>query len=71
MNMKFMKTAEDNKKERLNNEAKSLVEQIQQDKDEGSDGEAGGLFGGSGKFGGGLGSKFGGKKATKAQVIDT
>jgi len=26
MNMKFMKTAEDNKKERLNNEAKSLVE---------------------------------------------
>ena len=31
MNMKFMKTAESNKKERLKNEAKMLVDQIEED----------------------------------------
>jgi hypothetical protein len=57
--MKFMKTAEQNKKERLKNEAKMLVEQIEEDQDVGSDDNDGGLFGGESKFGGGgMSSKF-------------
>jgi U3 small nucleolar RNA-associated protein 14 len=71
MNMKFMKTADANKKERLKNEAKMLVDQIENDKEVGSDDNDGGLFGGASKFGGGMSSKFAEKAGSKAPVIDT
>ena len=63
MGMKFMQTAESNKKERLKNEAKQLVEEIEQSEEEG------GLFNTSSKFAK-MSSKFGGNQE-KAPQIDT
>ena len=48
MTMKFMKTAEQSKKEKLKDDAKMLVDQIENDEDEE---EEGGLFKSSSKFG--------------------
>ena len=56
MNMKFMKTAEQAKKERIKSDAKMLVEEIQNSDDDES--EQGGLFNTSSKFNK-MSSKFG------------
>lgn len=56
MNMKFMKTAETTKKERLKNDAKMLVEQIENSEEEGG---GGGLFNNTSSKFNKMSSKFG------------
>jgi len=69
--MKFMKQGEANKKEKLKNQAKMLIDQIKEGKsDEESDNATGGgLFGSSNKFKGGIADKFGADP--KKSMIDT
>ena len=82
LGMKFMKTAESNKKERLKKEAEMLVEQIEEDEalQKSSDDEeqeskkpaTGGLFGSSGSNAfGKSSSKFGGQVDESRFKIDT
>lgn len=67
MNMKFMKSAEQSKQEKLKNDAQMLVEQIENSEDE--DEEEGGLFNTSSKFSK-MSSKFG-APSDKAPQLDT
>ena len=62
MSMKFMQTAESNKKERLKSDAKALVDQIENESEEE------GLFNTSNKFSK-IANKFGG--ASKVAAFDT
>lgn len=82
MGMKFMKTAESNKKERLKKEAEMLVEQIEEDEalqnssdDEDQDSKkpvSGGLFGSAGTNAfGKTSAKFGGQADESKFKIDT